>query len=177
MVPWVWSPGCPAHTSWWWHSRESTGPWYSIALRSGWGQVCSSFHSPSNPFCRWASHFLTSSQLGFPWLARTAGKWQKMSQWALPPAPSVPLDRSHLPPQTCVSKWFSRTLTISPGSCGFILLSTRVFQLRELGIQRTNTRAIKDWGKEQIIWNRNNLNTSVLCSVMGEFSPDWVWAT
>lgn len=103
-------------------------------------------------------------------------KWQKMSQWALPPARYswTELTCSHR--LVCVSSWFSRTLTISPTSWGSTLLSIPVFQLRGLSIQRTNTCAVKDWGKEHIV-HRNNLNTSVLSCVMGEFIPDWMWST
>lgn len=69
----------------WRHSGWSV-PHPSLAQRSDWGTLR---HPTSRPSCRLASHLLSSSQLEPSWLSMTAGKWQKVAQWALLPAPSV----------------------------------------------------------------------------------------
>lgn len=77
----------------WWHSRSSA-PRPSPAPRSGW-QDCV-------PLYRWASHWLNSSQVGFPQLTSDYVKWRRVAWRALPAALSVPLGESHLGSQTCL---------------------------------------------------------------------------
>lgn len=53
-------------------------------------QGCWFHHFPGLSFwpsCRWASYLSTSSQRGHPWLVRTAGKWWKVTWWALTLSP------------------------------------------------------------------------------------------
>lgn len=86
--------------------------WPPLALRLGW-QACSSVDPSSGPFCRWASHF-TSVNWDLP-SQGTADKLFKMDWWVLPPAPSVQ--------QISVSKWCSKSLTISTWNIGSSLCS------------------------------------------------------
>lgn len=82
-----------------WSSRWSV-PWPSWILRSDW-QDCNFLDLSSWPSCRWASHSSVFSQLGLPWLVRTADKLLKDAWWVLLTASSVRLDKFHLVLQTC----------------------------------------------------------------------------
>lgn len=72
-------------------------PWLScvccmMTLQMVWAprSGCSSLDSPSGPSCGSVSHLGTSSQLEPPQLVKIDGKWERMAQQSLLPAPSVP---------------------------------------------------------------------------------------
>lgn len=71
--------------------------------------VVSSSDPPSNPFCWWLSCCAAFSKLELPSLAWTAGKWWKEAWCALPWAPLLALHGSPLAPDTCMSKWCSKS--------------------------------------------------------------------